>query len=135
MSTHSHVPVLVYDGACQFCRVWAARLKWATGDYVSYRPFQEVAKEFPEIPLSTFEQSVKLIFPNGEALSGAHAIVRALAEVPGKGRLLWSYRHLPGFAPASEFLYRRVASCRTCAFEITKRLVGSRRIKKWEQIL
>ena len=45
-------PLLIYDGECSFCRFWVDDWKDLTGDRVAYAPFQEVADQFPEIPLA-----------------------------------------------------------------------------------
>jgi predicted DCC family thiol-disulfide oxidoreductase YuxK len=118
-------PVLLFDGECGFCRFWVSYWKRVTGDRVSYRPFQEAGREYPHIPPADFRKSMKLVLPSGELFSGAHAAFRLLAEVPGKGWMLWMYRHVPGAAAFSEFLYRMVARCRHCAFHATAFLFGT----------
>ena len=62
-------PLLVYDNACDFCRYWIAQWQHVTGGHVDYAPYQEVAAQFPEIPLSAFENSVnQAILKSGLAL-------------------------------------------------------------------
>ena len=108
MHPQSSRPLLVYDNDCDFCRYWIAQWQHATGDRIDYAPYQEVAAEFPEIPLSAFENSVQLILQNGTVLSGAEAVFRAL----NNGFFLGCYYHLPGFASVSEWVYRFVAQHR-----------------------
>src|SRR5208283_1464947 len=92
----SEKPLLVYDGDCSFCRLWIDRWRALTGDCVRYAPFQEVAEQFPEIPREAFARAVQLILPDGNAFSGAHAVFRTLALVPGCAWMLWLYQRVPG---------------------------------------
>ena len=121
MHPQSSRPLLVYDNDCDFCRYWIAQWQHVTGDRIDYAPFQEIAAEFPEIPLSAFENSVQLILPNGTVLSGAEAVFRAL----NNGLLLWCYYHLPGFASVSEWSYRFVAQHRPFFSALTRWFCGT----------
>ena len=121
MQSQSSKPLLVYDNACDFCRYWIAQWQHATGDRIDYAPYQEVAAQFPEIPLSAFENSVQLILENGTVLNGAEAVFRAL----NNGLLLWCYYHLPGFANVSEAVYRLIAQHRPFFSAITRWLWGT----------
>jgi hypothetical protein len=56
--------------------------------------------------------------------AGAAAVVRALAEVPGRGRWLALYRNVPGFAPITELGYRLIAGHRGAASRVTRLLWG-----------
>lgn len=122
MHPQNSKPLLVYDNDCDFCRYWIAQWQHITGDRIDYAPFQEVAAEFPEIPLSAFESSVQLIFPNGTVLSGAEAVFRAL----NNGLLLWCYYHLFGFARMAEGTYRFVAQHRPFFSTVTRWFWGTR---------
>ncbi len=112
-------PLLVFDGDCGFCRKWIGRWRRATLDLVDYAPYQEVAERFPEIPRAAFEHAVQLIETDGSVSSGALAVFRALATVPGRGGALRAYRRFPAFAAASERLYRGVASHRPLLSRLT----------------
>jgi len=105
-------PLLVYDGECGFCRFCVDYWQKLTGDGIDYAPFQKVSQDFPQIPLKQFQQAVQLIDPEGNVRSAAEAVFRTLSYVPGYGWPLWLYRHVPGFAPASELTYRFVAQHR-----------------------
>ena len=122
MHPQNSKPLLVYDNDCDFCRYWIAQWQHITGDRIDHAPFQEVAAEFPEIPLSAFESSVQLIFPNGTVLSGAEAVFRAL----NNGLLLWCYYHLFGFARMAEGTYRFVAQHRPFFSTVTRWFWGTR---------
>jgi predicted DCC family thiol-disulfide oxidoreductase YuxK len=117
-------PLLVFDGDCGFCRFWVRRLQGRIGDRIDYAPSQEAAGRFPEIPPEAFARSVQLIDAEGNVHAGAGAIFHALALGPSKGLLLRLYRHLPGFAAASEGAYRLVASHRQAFSRITRLLWG-----------
>jgi hypothetical protein len=51
---------------------------------------QEVAAQYPEIPLSTFQRAVQYIAPDGKIASGAEAGVLTLSHAGGKGFWLTS---------------------------------------------
>ena len=121
MQSQSRKPLLIYDNACDFCRYWIAQWQHVTGDRVDYAPSQEVATQFPEIPLSAFENSVQLILQNGTVLSGAEAVLRAL----NNGSFLWCYYHLPGFMSMSEGIYRFIAQHRPFFSAVTRWLWGT----------
>ena len=121
MHPQSSKPLLVYDNDCNFCRYWVVQWQHTTGDRIDYAPFQEVAAEFPEIPLSAFENSVQLILQNGTVLSGAEAVFRALDN----GLLLWCYYHLFGFGNVAEGTYRFIAQYRPFFSVLTRWLWGT----------
>ena len=83
-----------------------------TGDRVSYAPYQEVAAQFPEIPVAAFQRAVQYIAPDGKIASGAEAALLTLSHASGKGFWLTLYRHVPGFAAVAELMYAFVASHR-----------------------
>lgn len=111
---------MIYDGDCGFCRRWIARWKSFTEDRIDYASSQEVTGRFPQIPQEQFAASVQLIEPDGKIFSGAEAVFRALAVVPGKRWSLWCYHHLPGFASVSEWFYRLVARHRIFFSHLTR---------------
>lgn len=109
-------PLLVYDGDCRFCRQCLRFAKKRTKNKVEYQPYQKVASQFKKIPLSEFKRSVQLIEPEGKVYTGAEAVYRTMAY--GGGFLwkisVWKYKHVPGFAPISEWVYRRTSKKRQC---------------------
>lgn len=108
-------PLLVFDGECHFCRRWIARWQRATGDAVSYLPFQDesVAARFPEIPRENFERAVILILPDGSLCSGAEAVFRSLSEAGRERWLYHLYQKFPGVAEMAELFYEEVATHRS----------------------
>jgi predicted DCC family thiol-disulfide oxidoreductase YuxK len=108
-------PLLIFDGNCGFCRTWVERWKRKTSDNVRYAPYQDVASQFPEVPLHEFEAAVQFV-EEGEGgkqqvTSGAEAVFRLL-RYGGKTFPLWCYTSLPGFKLISESVYRLVAAHR-----------------------
>ena len=111
-NTVNRQPLLIYDGDCGFCIYWVNYWRRLTGNRVAYAPYQEVAPQYPEIPLTAFQRAVQYIAPDGKIASGAEAALLALSHAGGKGFWLTLYRHLPGFAAISELIYAFVASHR-----------------------
>jgi predicted DCC family thiol-disulfide oxidoreductase YuxK len=116
---------MVFDGDCDFCRFWIARWKPRLGPSTDFRPFQEEAARFPEIPVEAFRRAVHLVLPDGTAYSGAEAVFRALALSAGGGAGLAAYRFLPGFAALTGALYAWIAGHRNFAAAATRALWGS----------
>jgi predicted DCC family thiol-disulfide oxidoreductase YuxK len=115
-------PVMIFDGDCYFCRRWIQRWEQSTGDRIDYIPFQDesVAERFPEVPRERFQNSVVLVESDGNIVTGAEAVFRAIG-----GRLWWAYQRVPGFASVCEWLYRLVARHRGAASTVTRVLYGS----------
>src|SRR6516164_3682950 len=94
-------PLLIYDGDCGFCGYWARYWQRLTGERVEYRPYQEVAAQFPEISEPEFQRAVQYVAPDGTRARAAEASFLTLSHARGQRLWLWLYRHLPGFAPIS----------------------------------
>jgi predicted DCC family thiol-disulfide oxidoreductase YuxK len=117
-------PTLVYDGDCGICRRWVAYWEALTGTQVAYRPYQQAARDYPQIPLDAFRHSIQLIEADGTVHSGAAATYRVLARVPGRRLWWWLYTHVPGFAPVSEWAYAFFARRRDLLSALTTLLWG-----------
>ena len=117
-------PLLVFDGDCAFCRAWIEYWKALTGDRVDYSPLQEIGERFPQVSPQQFRSAVQLILPNGEVLSGAHAVFTALAALPERRWMLWLYERLPGVAILCEVAYRAIAAHRSAGYWVTRLLWG-----------
>ncbi len=117
-------PRLIYDGDCGFCLYWARYWKALTGEAVEYRPFQEVAAQYPAIPLADFQRAVQYIGPDGRRASATEASFLALSHAPGSGIWLRLYRHAPGFAAAAERVYAFIAAHRPAFYRISCLLWG-----------
>ncbi len=95
-------PLLVYDGDCGFCTYWVRYWQQLTGDRVAYAPYQETAAQYPEIPVTAFQNAIQFIAPDGKIASAAEASFLTLSYARGKGIWLTLYRKFPGFAGVSE---------------------------------
>ncbi len=105
-------PLLIYDGACGFCIQSVGQLRRVVGERVGYAPFQEVERAFPGIPSESFRAAVQLVEPSGRVFSGAAAIFRVFALVPGRRWLSAIYFRVPGAAPVADAVYRFIAARR-----------------------
>ena len=117
-------PLLIWDGDCDFCRLWIGRWREMTAGRVDYVTYQEAAERFPEIPPDEFNRSLVLIQPNGTAFFGADAAYRSLSHRRSREWLAWSYDHVPGFAVVSETGYGFIARHRKFASAVTRLLWG-----------
>src|SRR5579862_5190422 len=117
-------PLLVYDGECGFCGYWARYWQKLTGDGVDYRPYQEVAAQYPAIPVADFQRAVQYIAPDGHRASAAEASFRTLSHARGGGFWLALYRKLPGFAAISELVYAFIAAHRPAFYRVSLLLWG-----------
>lgn len=118
------VPTLVFDGDCGICRRWVDYWRELTGGRVAYRPYQEAAADFPNIPAASFQRAIQLIETNGQVYSGAAATFRVLRRVPGRAGWWWCYAKLPGFATLSEWNYDCFARHRRLLNLFTRLLWG-----------
>ena len=117
-------PLLIYDGDCGFCRRWILFFKMLSGPLVAYAPYQRVKKNFPNISLDSFKQSVQLVDRDDKIYQGAEAVFRSLTYVPGQTGWMWLYRFVPGFKFFSELFYRMVAKYRYFFSKLTRIFYG-----------
>jgi predicted DCC family thiol-disulfide oxidoreductase YuxK len=117
-------PRLVYDGDCGFCGYWARYWQQLTGDAVDYRPYQDVAAQYPAIAVADFQRAVQYITPDGQCASAAEASFLTLSHAGGKGIWLALYRKLPGFAAVSERAYAFIAAHRSAFYRVSLFLWG-----------
>jgi predicted DCC family thiol-disulfide oxidoreductase YuxK len=115
-------PLLVFDGDCNFCKLWIRRWRQITGESVDYLPAQDpsIGARFSEIPAGRFTTSVQLIETDGVVYAGAEAIFRALAQNPRGRWPLQAYVSWPALANATEWGYRFVARHRTLFSLLTR---------------
>ncbi|HEY3930766.1 MAG TPA: lipase maturation factor family protein [Verrucomicrobiae bacterium] len=129
-------PLMVFDGDCNFCKLWIRRWQQMTGGAVDYLPSQDshIAEQFPEIPRGQFEKSVQLIESDGEVFCGADAVFRALAKNSNWQSLLRFYESSPAFANFTERAYEFVAGHRT-AFSFFTRLFWGKHVERPDYFL
>jgi predicted DCC family thiol-disulfide oxidoreductase YuxK len=123
-------PLVIFDGLCGFCRIWIEYWKVLTGDRVEYAASQDVGSLYPQIPAQNFRESVQLVMPGGQVLSGAEAVFVTLGYVPGLRWLLRFRDSLPGLPAATEAAYRWIARHRTFFYHLT-RLTFGKRVMPW----
>ncbi len=119
-------PLLLWDGACGFCRLWAERWREAYGDRLDLATAQSQAGRFPEIPAAAYNDAIQLIEPDGRVFSGAEAALRTRRH--GRNRqdpLLWAYEKIPGVASVAEAGYGMVARHRPLFSRLTHWFCGS----------
>jgi predicted DCC family thiol-disulfide oxidoreductase YuxK len=117
-------PLLIWDGECDFCRLWIERWREITADKVDYAPYQEVADRFPEISREEFTRAMAFIEPDGETFFAAEAVYRSLRYRSSRRWLAWSYDHVPGFPAISEIAYKFIARHRGLGSTLTRLLWG-----------
>jgi len=117
-------PLLIWDGECDFCRLWIERWREMTAGKVDYTTYQEAADRFPEVPVDEFNGSVALIQPAGTVVFAAAAVYRSLAYRRSQEWLAWSYDYVPGFAAVSEIGYGLIARHRKFASAVMRLLSG-----------
>src|SRR5215467_9736113 len=117
-------PLLIWDGDCDFCRLWIERWRELTAGGVDCVTSQEAAKRFPEVPADEFNRSLVLIQPDGAVFFAAEAVYRSMAHRRSRKWLAWSYDHVPGFAAVSETGYGLIARHRKFASAVTRLLWG-----------
>src|SRR5438105_2005169 len=117
-------PLLLWDGECDFCRLWIERWKEITAGKIDYATYQGAAEYFPEISRDEFKHSMVFIEPDGTAFFAAEAVYQSLAYRPSRIWLAWSYDRVPGFAAISETAYKFVARHRGFGSAVTRLLWG-----------
>jgi len=132
---HRLRPLFIYDGECGFCTMWVSYWQRLTGERVHYAPFQEAADQYPEILLSEFERAAQFVDRDGNVSSGAEAVFRVLAEVPGKRQWIRLYERFPFFARLCEGVYRIISNRRGMAFLVSRFLWGRRVLSEEHQIV
>jgi len=118
-------PLLIWDGECDFCRLWIERWREIAAGKVDYATYQEAANQFPEIPVEQFKRAMAFIEPDGETFFAAKAVYRSLRYRSSKRWLAWSYDHIPGFAAISETAYKFISHHRGLGSISTRLLWGN----------
>src|SRR6478609_2511061 len=116
--------LLIWDGDCDFCRLWIERWSEMTAGKVDYTTYQEAGDHFPEIPPDEFNRSLVLIQPDGTVVFAAEAACSSLANRRSREWLGWTYDHVPGFSAVSETGYGFIARNRKFASAITRLFWG-----------
>lgn len=118
---------MVWDGNCGFCAYWVTHWQKKTTEVIVYKPYQEAAADFNDIPLERFKEASRLIESDGKVYSGPRSAYRTFTYNPkGRWRFLdrW-YAEKPWFESLSDRLYAWVATNRSSLFKLTKAMFGS----------
>ena len=103
-------PLVIYDGACGFCRRWVARLqRWDRKGRLDYLPLQDPrAEEVSGRRRAALADAAHVVLPSGETLAGAAAFRAVCAFLPG-GAVPRAVLGLPGALSVAERVYRWIA--------------------------
>lgn len=91
-----------------------------------YKTFQEVAGNFPDIPLKEFKKASRLIETNGSVFSGPDSAFRIFTYFE-KENSFWHkfYSKHKWFAILSDHSYNLIAKNRNFMFKLTKIFFGN----------
>lgn len=118
-------PLLVWDGDCSFCKFWVTRWQKNTQGKVIFKTYQEVASQFPDIPLKEFKKASRFITIKGGVYSGPDsAYMSYLVANPSSFWHHW-YINYSWFEKLSDTAYNFIAHHRSEMFQLTKALFGS----------
>jgi len=103
-------PILIYDGGCELCRRWVARLKRLDRrDAIRPVPLQDpAASDLSGRGADQLRMAVHFVRPDGEVFAGAAAVREAARYLRG-GPLVLGVAALPGVMPLAERFYGWVA--------------------------
>ncbi|MGI9046961.1 MAG: hypothetical protein ACR2FI_09280, partial [Burkholderiales bacterium] len=65
------MPLLIYDGDCEFCSWWARYWQRGSAGRLRIAPYQQVANDYPHIPAREFSRAAQYIGAEGERRSSA----------------------------------------------------------------
>src|SRR4029453_14002069 len=117
-------PLLIWDGECDFCRLWIERWHEITAGKIDYFTYQKPTNACPQIPVYQVKSALAFIEPDGDVSFAAEAVYRSLGYRRSREWLAWSYDHVPGFAAVSETGYGFIARHRKFASALTRLLWG-----------
>lgn len=121
----SKKPILVWDGNCGFCKYWVTRWKKITEGKIAFKPYQDVAADFPDIPLKEFKKASRLITTEGTVHSGPDSAFMSYYFANKKSPWhSWYYSYL-WFQKLSDHGYNFIAKHRSFFFKLTKAMLGS----------
>jgi len=118
-------PIMAWDGNCGFCKYWVIKWKMMTGDNITYKPFQEVYQDFPDVELKYFRQAIRFIDTDGKIYTGPAAVFQAMHSYGKKWRWVMPvYRNFWPFRFAADHFYAFVSRNRVRMYNIVVRLFG-----------
>jgi len=117
-------PMMVFDGNCGFCKYWIVKWMKITKLTVDYKPFQEIAHEFKDIPLDYFKSAVRYIDLNGKVTSGPDAAYITYYNQEKVAFLHRWYLEKKWFQRISDLAYQWIADHRDFMSKISIWLFG-----------
>jgi predicted DCC family thiol-disulfide oxidoreductase YuxK len=113
-------PMMVWDGECGFCKYWITHWNSKTDDRLDYFTFQEVASQYPDIPLQEFRKASRLIETDGRIYSGPDSAFRSFSYFNPK-TLVWHrwYNSYKWFTFICDHGYNFIATHRPFMFNLT----------------
>ncbi|WP_192349364.1 thiol-disulfide oxidoreductase DCC family protein [Algoriphagus sp. Y33] len=112
-------PLFIWDGECGFCKYWIIIWKSQTKG-LTYTTFQEIASDFPDIPLKEFKKASRLIETDGSVFSGPDSAYRTFWYFP-KPKKRWHrlYQKSGFFQSISDHGYNWIAKNRPLMMKLT----------------
>jgi predicted DCC family thiol-disulfide oxidoreductase YuxK len=123
-------PLMAWDGNCGFCHYWVLRWKMFTGDNVEYRPYQEVAKDFPDVEYKFFQQAVRFIDSDGKIYTGPAAAFQSFQYGNKYRWIMPLYRRFKLVELISDHVYSFISRNRSFMYKVTVRLWGKNPIRQ-----
>lgn len=122
----SKLPLLIWDGECGFCKYWITNWTQKTKNRIDFKPYQEAAKNFPDIPLKEFKKASRLIETDGSIYSGPNSAFRSFIYFDNKNKFWYNlYSRNKLFAFLSDAGYNFIAKHRNLMFKLTKIFFGT----------
>jgi predicted DCC family thiol-disulfide oxidoreductase YuxK len=119
-------PLVLFDGECRFCRMWADRWAEAWGHRLDLVASQSARGRFPEIPTRAYDEALQLIDVDGQVYAGAEAVLRSRDLGRNRrGLALRLYSGVPGAAQTMELAYAAIARSRPVFSRLTRWLWGT----------
>ncbi|MDX1629406.1 MAG: DCC1-like thiol-disulfide oxidoreductase family protein [Fulvivirga sp.] len=118
-------PLLIWDGACGFCKFWMLAIKDKVEGDLRFVPYQEIASDINDIPEAEFKKASRLIEPSGKVYSGPASIYRCLCYLRKPIRFPNNWYEKSGFFKwVSDHAYHLIAKNRPAMMQVTKLLFG-----------
>jgi predicted DCC family thiol-disulfide oxidoreductase YuxK len=106
------LPVMLYDGDCDFCRYWIKKWGAITGGSVRYEPYQGTLDKYTLVTEKQCRKAVQLIMPGPMVFSGAHAVFKTLSFGGKCKTFLRLYERIPLFGFTCEMVYQLIGHSR-----------------------
>ena len=123
-------PLMAWDGNCGFCHYWVLRWKTFTGDKVEYRPYSEVADQFPDIELRYFKQAVRFIDTDGKIYTGPAAAFQSFQYGDRWKWVMPLYKKYKLVEFVCDHTYRLISKNRPFMYKLSVLLFGKNPVRQ-----